>query len=155
MRDLMKRRKSQVRYCVELSNGQLLHLYFYRVRDQELGYNGIAGAWLTALHIGSNRKYANKWFNTLKGEPEKATGKCGLEGMKKALDIILEFRKTIKPNEILLVDGADKRRTRIYERLTRYGFGTYYLGDRFIGYGTFNPLYHGGGVDVDAELGGN
>ncbi len=154
MDNLVKKRKSEVRYCVELSNRQLLHIYFYRVRDRDMGRNGVSGTWIVALHIGGSRKYANKWFGTNNGKAERVTGECGLEGMKTALDIILKFRETIKKNEMIIVDGYDKRRVRVYKRLERYGFDRYFLDDLFIGYGSFNPLYHGGGVDVDAKLGG-
>ncbi len=33
MRDLVKKRKSQVRFCEQLSNGQLLNVYFWCSKD--------------------------------------------------------------------------------------------------------------------------
>ncbi|MEM1506217.1 hypothetical protein RG959_22810 [Domibacillus sp. 8LH] len=140
MRDLVKRRKSQVRYQVGLSNGQSLHVYFWR--EKEFVSDRVVYVWNAAVIITDSRKKANRWKNrNPRGTKEKATGKVGLEGLKKALDIILEFRYRLKPNEYLFVVFDDEKRKSAYRWLERYGFMPFYKNGVFRAYGTFNPMY--------------
>ncbi len=122
-----------------LSNGQTLSIYFNRHRDRRLTSCGISAAWSVGIYIGATHKEANKWYNSTSKESEKITGKCGLEGLKKALDIILDFRNEIKTNEILVVWGTDQRRMNAYRRLGKYGFVYFYLGEEFVGCATYHP----------------
>lgn len=139
MRDLVKKRKSQVRYQIALSNGQSLHVYFWR--EKEFVSDRVGYVWNAAVIITDSRKKANRWKNrNPRGVKEKATGKAGLEGLKKALDIILDFRNRLKPNEYLFVVFDDEKRKNAYRWLERYGFMAFYKNGTFKAYGTFNPL---------------
>ncbi len=139
MRDLVKKRKSQVRYCEKLSNGQSVHVYFWR--EKEFVSGQMVYVWNAAAIITDSRKKANNWKNhNRRGIKEKATGKAGLEGLKKALDIILEFKYRLKPNEYLFVVFDDEKRKKAYRWLERYGFMEFHKNGKLIAYGTFNPL---------------
>ncbi len=140
MRDLVKKRKSQVRYCEKLSNGQFLHVYFWR--EKEFVSDRVVYVWNVGIIITDSRKKANYWKNrNPKGSKQMATGKAGLEGLKKALDIILEFRNRLKPNEYLFVVFDDEKRKNAYRWLERHGFMEFHKNGKFRAYGTFNPLY--------------
>lgn len=144
MHDLVKRRKSQVRYREILSNGQSLHVYFWR--EKEFVSNQVVYVWNVGIIITDSRKKANRWKNrNPRGSKEKATGKVGLEGLKKALEIILHFRNRLKPNEYLFVVFDDEKRKSAYRWLERHGFMEFHKNGQFRAYGTFNPLYGGWG----------
>ncbi|WP_046174181.1 hypothetical protein [Domibacillus indicus] len=140
MRDLVKTRKSQVRYSEKLHNGQSVHVYFWR--EKEFVSDRVVYVWNAAAIITDSRRKANKWKNrSPKGVKEKATGKGGLEGLRKALHIILDFRLRLKPNEYLFVVFDDEKRKNAYRWLERYGFMEFHKNGKLVAYGTFNPLY--------------
>ncbi|MDQ0427689.1 hypothetical protein QOZ98_000514 [Planomicrobium stackebrandtii] len=140
MKDLVKRKKSEVRYCEALSNGQLLNVYFFRNRESVLEKE--VDVWNVAVMISKTRKQANDWFNhTSKQDDELITGCCGLEGLKKSLDIIIQFRNSLKKNEYLFVRPSDDKRKSAYRRLKKYEFEEFYLDDDFYTYAAVNPAY--------------
>ncbi|AQU79734.1 hypothetical protein [Planococcus faecalis] len=140
LNDLVKRKKSEVRYCVGLSNSQLLNLYFFRNRQSV--FEKEANVWNVAIIISNSRKQANDWFNhTSKQDDELITGSCGLEGLKKSLDIIIQFRNQLKKNEYLFVRPSDDRRKSAYRRLVNYEFEELYLDGEFHTYASLNPAY--------------
>lgn len=140
LRDLVKKRKSEVRYCQPLSNGQALHIYFWR--EKQSISNQIVYVWNVGIIITDTRKKANYWKNhSPKGKKDMSTGECGLEGLKKAIDIILQFRYRLKRNEYLFVVFDDEKRKSAYRWLERYGFMEFHKNDQFQAYGTFNPIY--------------
>ncbi|WP_143331924.1 hypothetical protein [Domibacillus antri] len=136
----MKRRKSEVRYCEPLSNGQMVHVYFWR--EKQRVSNQMVYVWNAGMIITDSRKKANRWKNhNPKGKKEKSTGQGGLEGLKKALEIILQFRYRLKPNEYLFIRFDDDKRRAAYRWLERYGFMEFHKNGQFLAYGTFNPIY--------------
>lgn len=140
VRDLVKKRKSQIRYCEPLSNGQSLHVYFWR--EKEFVSNRVVYVWNAGIIITDSRKKANRWKNrNTRREKNLITGNVGLEGLKKALNIILDFRYRLKPNEYLFVVFDDEKRKSAYRWLERYGFMEFHKNGKFRAYGTFNPLY--------------
>jgi hypothetical protein len=140
LRDLVKNRKSEVRYCQTLSNGQALHIYFWR--EKQSVSDRIVYVWNVGIIITDTRKKANHWKNhSPKGKKEMSTGECGLEGLKKAIDIILQFRYRLRRNEYLFVGFDDEKRKSAYCWLERYGFMEFYKNGKFQAYGTFNPIY--------------
>jgi len=105
------KRKHEYRIHELLSNGQWLNLYFFK------RYIHGVTAWFVCLSINKNIRESNDWYNGGKvGSLEKKqTGKCGIEGLRKALNYILEFEKTIKDDEILYIDTvADPKRRKVY-----------------------------------------
>lgn len=140
LKDLVKRRKSEVRYCERLSNGQLLNVYFWR--NQERLPHGWMNGWKVGVIICDNRKQANRWFHKVSAkENGVSTGTCGLEGLKRAKEIVLHFRDNMKVNDILLVTFSDRKRAAAYQRLLKNGFEKYYLEDEFKAYGSLNPKH--------------
>lgn len=124
MKDLVKRRKSEVRYCEVLKNGQFLNVFFWRNQAIILGENIIT--WQVGVVISETRKQAKKWFLSPKNPYDsKSTGRCGLEGIKRAAEIILDFRDSMKINEMLFVGFEDFKRQSAYRRLKKYGFKEY------------------------------
>lgn len=140
MKDLVNRRKSEVRYCEALSNGQLLNVYFFRNRQSV--FEKEVDVWNVGVIISNTRKQANDWFNhTSKQDDELITGSCGLEGLKKSLDIIIQFRNRLKKNQYLFVRPSDDKRKSDYRRLKNYEFEEFYLDDEFHTYAAVNPAY--------------
>lgn len=140
MRDLAQRKKSEFRYCEKLSNGQLLNVYFWRLKA--VVFDEHVFVWNVGVVISKNRKEANHWFlRDSKKKKEISTGDCGLEGLKMAKDLILEFQHQLKQNEYLFVAHSDEKRKRAYKWLLRYGFKEFFKGDEFHNYGIANPFY--------------
>jgi hypothetical protein len=114
------KRKHEYRIHEPLSNGQWLNLYF----KKHCNSTGIQ-VWTVGVCISNSIKHANKWFDT-KGEYQRKyssqTGKCGLEGLTKALKYILEFRKNMKEKEEIHVGWHDNKRKNAYKYLLRYNF---------------------------------
>lgn len=140
MKDLVKRRKTEVRYCVPLSNGQLLNVYFWR--NSEHLTQGWMNGWKVAVIICDTRKQANRWYHHKTAKENNAsTGKCGLEGLKITLDILIDFRNNMKLNDVLLVTFSDRKRALAYRRLLKYDFEEYYMDNELLAYGALNPKY--------------
>lgn len=139
MRNQVPQKKNAERYQVELPNSQYLYVYFNRLPIKHQGFR----RWEVGIYIGHNRKEANKWYNhNGKHESTRATGTCGLTGLRKALDIILDFRSRMKEDEELTVWWADEQRKRAYAYLGRYTFIEYVdEEDKTVCYGTRNPKY--------------
>ena len=125
----LSRRKHEIRIHERLSNGQYLNLYFACHPHQ----SGIH-VWKTGLFIGIKKEGNKFWIG--KKMKTKITGKCGLEGLKKSLDYIVEFASSLKQNEELHVGWEDERRKLAYRRLLKHGF---WLGEEFYAYR--NPEY--------------
>ncbi|KOP81996.1 hypothetical protein AMS60_05565 [Bacillus sp. FJAT-21945] len=134
MKDLVPKRKSEVRFHEILPNGQHLNIYFQRSR------NGEFNQWGVGLHIGKSRKEANKWYNKhSKNKRARSTGTCGITGLKRALFYILHFRDQMKTYEELIIEWEDDKRMRAYRYLKRYEFVDYFDDkDKVIGYGSRN-----------------
>ncbi len=113
------KRKREIRVHEILSNGQHLNLYFRKFNSDESG----VGVWKIGLCISNTRKEANKWWagKSIRKIDNKLTGKCGLEGLKKALFYILELCKCLIWDEIQ-ISWNDEKRKRAYKYLLRYGF---------------------------------
>jgi hypothetical protein len=111
------KRKHEYRTHELLSNKQWLNLYFFKKR-----YYGVS-AWFICCGISKTTRESNDWYcggkvGSLDG---KQTGKCGIEGLRKALQYILEFEKKLKPDEILFIDTAiDKKRMNAYSWLIKH-----------------------------------
>jgi hypothetical protein len=111
----LSKRKHEVRIHERLSNGQYLNLYF-ACYPHESGIH----VWITGLFIGAKKEGNKFWIG--KKTKTVITGKCGLEGLKKSLDYIMEFASSLKQNEELHVGWEDERRKLAYRRLLKYGF---------------------------------
>jgi len=109
------KRKHEIRVHERLSNGQYLNMYFASYPHQ----SGIH-IWIAGIFIGE-KKEANKFWIGKKVKT-KITGKCGLEGLKKSLDYILEFAASMRKNEELQIGWEDERRRSAYRRLLKYEF---------------------------------
>lgn len=131
MRNVTKR-KTDYRVHEILPNGQHLNLYFTRMKSGDF-----IKQWHVSLVISSNRKEANQWFSK-KGK-EISTGNCGLVGLRRALFLILEFRKKLRWNEEIVVAWEDDKRKRAYQYLKRFGFVRGFDGDEYTGLITRNP----------------
>ena len=107
----------------KLSNGQFCQIAFYR-------WNGSRSTeYHVAFAVADKKKNLNGWFNQTKDDnlTLRATGRCGVEALFWARDMLLEFEKYIFLREIedtkIVVQGEDSRRFRLYERaLSRYGY---------------------------------
>lgn len=111
------KRKHEYRIHELLSNKQWLNLYFFKKK-----YSGV-NAWFICCGISKTIRQANDWYRGGKvgSLDNKQTGKCGLEGLRKILNYILEFEKCIKPDEILFIDTAiDQKRMKAYSWLIKH-----------------------------------
>lgn len=115
------KRKHEYRIHELLSNGQWLNLYF----TKSCNSTGIQ-VWETGLCISNGIRKANEWFigfgGGFKKFNNKATGKCGLEGLRKALTYIYEFADNLKFKEELHVGWADDKRKYAYRYLLKCNF---------------------------------
>jgi len=112
------KRKSEYRIHELLPNGQHFNLYFVRHKTKER-----MRVWTVGLCISETRKRANLWFNRRSKKYDlDITGKCGLTGLKRALDYILLFTNSLGKYEEIQIGWVDERRKRVYKRLERYGF---------------------------------
>ncbi|RMD04915.1 hypothetical protein D9O40_00770 [Clostridium autoethanogenum] len=113
--------KGQIRIHERLSNGQYLNVYF--MRHKAVHQDKIIYIWAVGVAISKTIKQANFWFNGKKNKIDnKQTGKCGLEGLKKALYHILEFVNKMSIKEELQVCWTDEKRKKAYNYLIKYGF---------------------------------
>lgn len=118
MRNCTKR-KSEYRICEKLSNGQLLNLYFWRIKSTEVNFF----IWKVGLCICNNRRSANQWISKAKSKlNNKQTGKCGLEGLAKACHYIVEFRSNLPMNAEIQFKWTNDKRKRAYRYIKQYGF---------------------------------
>jgi hypothetical protein len=122
-------RPNMIRARYTLSNGQLLSVYFTRkrVKNKDAFWRGVIYVWSVAIHIGSGRRGANKWFNSWTKRPIQETGTCGLEGLIVASRYIRAFgQHKIGSREEMQIGWADAKRMRAYRWLLRYpGFAWY------------------------------
>jgi hypothetical protein len=114
-------RPNMIRCRYTLSNGQLLSVFFARKRANSPMY-GICYVWSVAIHIGRNRKEANRWFQSRNhAQDDRQTGQCGLEGLRIALRYILQFAESIcVPNAEMQIAWTDDKRMRAYRYLLRF-----------------------------------
>lgn len=120
-------RPNMVRCRYELKNGQLLSVYFTRRRVKQPDWD-IRFVWSVAVHIGRNRREANRWFRSMfQDQASKQTGDCGLEGLVIALRYVQAFcEKLCDWRSELQIDWSDEKRMRAYRYLLRYpGFVLY------------------------------
>jgi hypothetical protein len=120
-------RPNRVRCRYELKNGQLLSVYFTRKRVKQPEWD-ICFVWTVAVHIGHNRREANRWYRGMFQEhASKQTGDCGLEGLIIALRYIQAFcEKLCGARSELQINWSDDKRMRAYRYLLRYpGFVLY------------------------------
>lgn len=107
----------------KLSNGQFCQIAFYR-------WNGSRSTeYHVAFAVADKKKNLNGWFNQTKDDnlTLRATGRCGVEALFWARDMLLKFERYIFLRETedtkIVVQGEDSRRFRLYERaLSRYGY---------------------------------
>jgi hypothetical protein len=115
------KRKHEYRIHEPLSNGQWLNLYFEKAKH----CNSIH-VWTVGLCISGSPRIANEWYTSLKKGyrklNNKTTGKCGLEGLRKALEYICTFADNLKLNEELHVEWSDDKRKYAYRGLLKRKF---------------------------------
>lgn len=120
MRNCTKK-KHEYRIHEPLSNGQWLNLYFEKKCTSER-----INIWETGLCISKSVKAANEWFigrgKGYKKINNRMTGKCGIEGLRKALNYICEFASNLKCNEELHVGWVDEKRKYAYRKLLKHNF---------------------------------
>ena len=95
-----------------LSNGQFCQIAFYR-------WNGSRSTeYHVAFAVADKKKNHTGWFNQTKDDnlTLRATGRCGVEALFWARDMLLEFEKYIFLRETedtkIVVQGEDSRRFR-------------------------------------------
>lgn len=124
-------RKNRVIIRDKLSNGQILTVFFNRKRADpkktewtvEYPNTKIAFIWKVAIHIGNDLKDGRRWYDMdYKSRVSKygQTGKCGLEGLKKALEHVINFCKRMGEREELQIICDDDKRYRAYRYLNRF-----------------------------------
>ena len=114
------KRNHEYRIHEPLSNKQWLNLYF----KKHCNNTGIQ-IWTVGLCISNSVKGANKWFDTNGRYYRKytgQTGKCGLEGLRKALIYICEFADNLKQNEEFHIEWHDEKRKYAYRYLLKCNF---------------------------------
>lgn len=117
-------KKNQIRIHERLSNGQYLNIYF--IRDKAIPQDKTVYIWYVGVAISKTVKQANLWFTRKKSKLDnRQTGRCGLEGLKKALRHILKFVNNMSMKEELQIRWTDEKRKNVYNYLTRYGFIAY------------------------------
>lgn len=107
-----------------LSNGQFCQIGFYR------WYSCRSTEYHVAFAVADKKKNLNGWFNQTKDDnlTLRMTGRCGVEALFWARDMLIEFEKYISSREtddvkIVIEGGGDPRRFRLYERaLLKYGY---------------------------------
>lgn len=106
-----------------LSNGQFCQIAFYRYEYSR------STEYYVAFAVADKKKHLNGWFDQTKYDriSGKCTGRCGIEALAWARDMLLEFEDWvyIDKNEDtkIVVEGADSRRFRMYEKaLSKYGY---------------------------------
>jgi hypothetical protein len=132
------RRKTDIRICEKLPNGQLMNLYLKRWRSD------LIMQWTVGLYISNTRKEANEWWNKRpKGKRSKITGDGSINGLCLAFRYIMEVVHSLGINEELIIEWEDERRRSAYRILKKYGFRDYYaeVGKNITGYGIRNPEY--------------
>ena len=106
-----------------LSNGQFCQIGFYR------WYNCRSTEYHVAFAVADKKKNLNGCFNQTKDDnlTLRMTGRCGVEALFWARDMLIEFEKYISSRETddvkIVIEGEDPRRFRLYERaLLKYGY---------------------------------
>lgn len=107
----------------KLSNGQYCMVGFFRFHTSR------ATCYYVAFAVADKKKNLNGWFsNDSNNNIEcKMTGRCGAEALLWCRDRLLDFERLVgrdKSEDIkIIVQGADSKRFRMYERaLSRYGY---------------------------------
>jgi len=112
------KRKHEYRIHELLSNGQWLNLFFQKHCNE----TGIA-VWTMGLCISPSVKEANRWFNKSRYKLNNVqTGRCGLEGLTKALRYVLDFRDSMPEKAELHIEWSNDKRKSVYGRLLKYDF---------------------------------
>lgn len=144
----IRRTASSVRIREKLSNGQLLSVFFKRIRNKSNPGGGIHYIWSLAVHIGYSRKQANRWYHmpyTQRIKTIQQTGDCGLEGLRKALGYLMEHCESMGQYEELQIYCDDAKRYRTYRYLVKHykGFTEHVAspGQMIIAYA--NPAFYG------------
>lgn len=88
-----------------------------------------ATEYYVAFAVADKKKHLNGWFNQTKDDRLscKCTGRCGIEALVWARDMLLDFENWIYINKNedtkIVVEGADSRRFRLYQKaLSKYGY---------------------------------
>ena len=106
-----------------LSNGQFCQIAFYRYEYSR------STDYYVAFAVANKKKHLNGWFDQSQDDKltMKYTGRCGLEALLWAKNMILEFEEWVykEPNKHtkIVVEGEDSKRFRMYEKaLVKYGY---------------------------------
>lgn len=106
-----------------LSNGQFCQIAFYREEYSR------ATEYYVTFAVADKKKHLNGWFNQSKDDRIscKCTGRCGIEALAWARNVILDFENWVYINKNedtkIVVEGADSRRFRLYQKaLSQYGY---------------------------------
>lgn len=113
------KKMKEIRIHQILSNGQHFNLYFFKNKKECLEKVTV---WGIGFCISKTRRESNDWFKGNLKLNNRQTGKCGLEGLKLALQYICQFVGELGEYEELQVGWADEKRKRAYKFLLRYGF---------------------------------
>ena len=96
----------------ELSNGQVLSLAFSEVDFLTLN---------ASVVIANTHGYARLWHFI--AEPnDEVTGKCGLEGLRKAFKLLKWFTQNILPDSHSIEIYSEGKKAKAYKYLKRIGF---------------------------------
>lgn len=124
-------RKNRFLIKEQLSNGQWLTVFFIRKRAnpkkcvQRPKYpdTKIVYIWTVGIYIGDGVKAAKRWFHMdykKRTQRDIITGNCGLEGLRKAMNHVIDFCERLKERDELHILCDDKRRFRAYKYLMRF-----------------------------------
>lgn len=111
-----------------LSNGQYCMVGFFRHHMNR------ATCYYVAFAVADKKKNLNGWFNNDRNNTIecKMTGRCGAEALFWCRDKLLDFEEFVYKERScdtkIVVQGADSKRFRMYERaLSRYGYKKSYI----------------------------
>lgn len=121
------KKKSEYRIHEILSNGQHLNIYIERLYTKTIDH---LSEWHVSVIISNNRKEANLWYKNKKNV-SSVTGRCGIEGLLKALEHIIYFKNNMMGDALIVVEWDNPKKKRAYKRLLNYGFVLYE--DAYIG----------------------
>lgn len=122
-------KKNEKRFHIEV-DGQVVSIYFQE-KWNRLAY---CYTYDVALRISNSKRSNNDWYEGGKGfHPSQVTGHCGLKGLLKAKDVILDFAQSLPRDDydrFIVVEGADERRFHAYRALCKHGFSKQHWGGK-------------------------
>lgn len=112
----------------KLGNGYWLKILFIKVNKcVSEKYYCNPNAWLVSIAVGKTKRKVNDHYSKTYKSPKSlylksSNVKGGIESLIKTMESLKHFEKSLTKDSMVVIQGFNDQRTKVYSRLLRYGY---------------------------------